>query len=55
MTKYKILIDSEVVDKKGKTVKKLVAGSTHDDLTPEQIKGLKANEAIASVGTKKKE
>ena len=52
MTKYKILVDSEIVDKNQKAIKKLKAGETVSDLTPAQIKGLTANEAIEAVGAK---
>ena len=55
MTKYKILVDSEIVDKNQKAIKKLKAGETVSDLTAAQVKGLIANEAIEPVGTKKKE
>ena len=55
MTKYKILVDSEIVDKNQKAIKKLKAGEIISDLTPAQIKGLTANEAIEAVGAKTKE
>lgn len=55
MTKYKMLIDSEIVDKNHKTIKKLKKGETYSELTAAQIKGLTANEAIERVGDKKKE
>jgi hypothetical protein len=44
--KYRVVINSEFVDKDGKTVRTLKAGSTVEDLTPAQVKGLLANSAI---------
>lgn len=48
--KYRILIDSEIVGKDGKTERELPAGTLVADLTPAQIKGLKANDAIEAAG-----
>ena len=48
--KYRNLIDSEIVGKDGKTERELPAGTLVADLTPAQIKGLKANDAIEAAG-----
>jgi len=48
--KYQILIDSEIVGKDGKTERELPAGTVVADLTPAQVKGLKANGALGPAG-----
>ena len=48
--KYRIVIDSEIVSKDGKTERQLPAGTIVADLTPAQIKGLKANGALEAAG-----
>ncbi len=52
--RYRITADSEIVGKDGETLRTLKAGEVVGDLTPAQIKGLKANDAIEASTSGKK-